>query len=195
MTSTSVPQPPQAKGLKVLVVLSVLALIALLLAQLMSALQSGGTASPPPSSRDDGDAREARMRQKLSEDWEQPLGEKDTEIAKTLRIQNRPCADFVGTRGDGEYLIAESKGSDIGGAIRQIENTLRALRTQGVEVKSVELRIYFKPDVWERLTSTDSTISNYGYKVAGDTLVKRTVDGQLVEAVIDGIKVLGYLIP
>ena len=130
MKSTSVPQPPQAKGLKVLVVLSVLALIALLLAQLMSALQSGGTASPPPSSRDDGDAREARMRQKLSEDWEQPLGEKDTEIAKTLRIQNRLCADFVGTRGDGEYLIAESKGSDIGGAIRQIENTLRALRTQ-----------------------------------------------------------------
>ena len=118
MTSTSLPRPPHTKGLGHLFLVIVLVLIALLLLRWASAFEVGGGASPLPPVRPSSSAadfvREARVRRALDrERWEQVLGEDDTAIAKALRIQNQPCADFAGVRGDAEWLIAESKGSNI----------------------------------------------------------------------------------
>ena len=200
MTSTSIPQPPRMRGLSAMFLLVALGLIALLILRWMSAVAVvGGASSPPPirpSSSAEDFAREARVRRALDrERWEQVLGEDDTAIARALRIQNQRCADFVGVRGDAEWLVAESKGSDIDHAARQLENTLRGIRAKGLPVKSVELRIYFKPDVWARLTSVDPTISNFGYKVINDVIVLSGENDEWVQLVIDGIKVQGFLAP
>ena len=138
MTSTSIPQPPRMRGLSAMFLLVALGLIALLILRWMSAVAVvGGASSPPPirpSSSAEDFAREARVRRALDrERWEQVLGEDDTAIARALRIQNQRCADFVGVQGDAEWLVAESKGSDIDHAARQLENTLRAIRAKGCQ--------------------------------------------------------------
>ena len=114
MTSTSIPQPPRMRGLSAMFLLVALGLIALLILRWMSAVAVvGGASSPPPirpSSSAEDFAREARVRRALDrERWEQVLGEDDTTIARALRIQNQRCADFVGVRGDAEWLVAERK--------------------------------------------------------------------------------------
>ena len=200
MTSTSLPRPPNTKGLGLILLTLALVLLALLLLRLVSALEVAGSASPQPPIRPSpsakDSAREARVRRLLEDEkWEQVLGEDDQAIAKALRIQNQACADFAGVQGDAEWLIAESKGSDIDYAARQLENTLRGIRAKGLPVKSVELRIYFKPDVWARLTSVDPTISNFGYKVINDVIVLSGENDEWVQLAIDGIKVQGFLAP
>ena len=102
----------------------------------MSAFEVAGSASPQPPIRPSpsakDSAREARVRRLLEDEkWEQVLGEDDQAIAKALRIQNQACADFAGVQGDAEWLVAESKGTDIDRAVQQIENTLRAIRAKG----------------------------------------------------------------
>ena len=200
MTSTSLPRPPNTKGLGLILLTLAMVLTALLLLRLVSAFEVAGSASPQPPIRPSpsakDSAREARVRRLLEDEkWEQVLGEDDQAIAKALRIQNQACADFAGVQGDAEWLIAESKGSDIDHAARQLENTLRGIRAKGLPVKSVELRIYFKPDVWARLTSVDPTISNFGYKVINDVIVLSGENDEWVQLVIDGIKVQGFLAP
>ena len=200
MTSTSLPRPPNTKGMGLILLTLAMVLIALLLLRLLSAFEVAGSASPQPPIRPSpsakDSAREARVRRLLEDEkWEQVLGEDDQAIAKALRIQNQACADFAGVQGDAEWLIAESKGSDIDHAARQLENTLRGIRAKGLPVKSVELRIYFKPDVWARLTSVDPTISNFGYKVINDVIVLSGENDEWVQLVIDGIKVQGFLAP
>ena len=200
MTSTSLPRPPNTKGLRLILLTLAMVLLALLLLHLLSAFEVAGSASPQPPIRPSpsakDSAREARVRRLLEDEkWEQVLGEDDQAIAKALRIQNQACADFAGVQGDAEWLIAESKGSDIDHAARQLENTLRGIRAKGLPVKSVELRIYFKPDVWARLTSVDPTISNFGYKVINDVIVLSGENDEWVQLVIDGIKVQGFLAP
>lgn len=200
MTSTSLPRPPNTKGLGLILLTLAMVLLALLLLHLVSAFEVAGSASPQPPIRPSpsakDSAREARVRRLLEDEkWEQVLGEDDQAIAKALRIQNQACADFAGVQGDAEWLVAESKGSDIDHAARQLENTLRGIRAKGLPVKSVELRIYFKPDVWARLTSVDPTISNFGYKVINDVIVLSGENDEWVQLVIDGIKVQGFLAP
>ena len=200
MTSTSIPQPPRMRGLGSVFLLVALGLIVLLILRWTSSVAVvGGASSPPPirpSSSAEDFAREARVRRALDrERWEQVLGEDDTAIARALRLQNQRCADFAGVRGDAEWLVAESKGSNIDHAVEQLSNTLRGIRAKGLPVKSVELRIYFKPEVWARLTNANPAVNNFGYRVINNAIVSVGENEQWVELMIDGIKVQGFLAP
>ena len=88
--------------------------------------------------------QEARMRRWLvSQGYQQRYGTNDAEIRRNLGITGK-CADFVGYHpGRGIWLIAESKGGNIGTAEKQLANTLQGLLLIEPEaIEAVELWIY-----------------------------------------------------
>ena len=125
---------------------------------------------------------------------DQVLGKEDREIARALNIAREKCADFVGKRGDADWLLAESKGSRIDDALQQFTNTLKALRSSGLRIDSLELRIYFNDSTWARLTSPNPQISNFGYKVQDGLIVFREA-GDWLTLEIEGIPVQGFAAP
>lgn len=197
---TTFPTPGRQPRLGVFVLLLALLVLLLLLLRGLSVIQVGSPALPPrppqPSRESNPDlAREDRMRHHLEgERWEQVFGKDDRQIAQALRIAKQKCADFVGKRGDGDWLLAESKGSGIDDAANQLLNTLKALRANGVRINSVELRIYFNESTWARLTNPDPLINNFGYKVQDGLIVFRDA-GRWVSLKIEGIAVQGFAAP
>jgi hypothetical protein len=103
-----------------------------------------------------GEQQEDWMRRQLaSEGYEQRYGVNDQEIRRNLGITGR-CADFVGYHPQrGFWLIAESKGSDLDVAYKQLEETLRALLAKEPgAVGSVDLRIYMRSQQYQKLLDT-----------------------------------------
>ena len=194
------PTPGRQPRLGVFVLLLALLVLLLQLLRGLSTLRSASPGFPPPppqpSREPNSDlAREDRMRPHLEgERWDQVLGKEDREIARALRIAREKCADFVGKRGDADWLLAESKGSRIDDALQQFANTLKALRANGLRVDSLELRIYFNDATWTRLTNPDPLITNFGYKVQDGLIVFREA-GRWVTLEIDGIAVQGFAAP
>lgn len=82
----------------------------------------------PPDSQKQGEAQEASVRARLSsQGYTQPYGLSDDEIRKGLGMRGK-CADFLGYHPQlDEWLIPESKGSDMDAAYEQLNNTMKGL--------------------------------------------------------------------
>ena len=107
------------------------------------ALQSGEPANP--GGWDPGKYQEEQIRQQLANrGYQQVHGMNDSEIARNLGIRGK-VADFLGYNSQqGRWLIAESKGSDIDTAIKQLENTMQGLLAKNPAVRTgdIDLHIY-----------------------------------------------------
>ena len=88
----------------------------------------------------------------VSQGYQQRYGTNDAEIRRNLGI-NGKCADFVGYHpGRGMWLIAESKGGNIGTAEKQLASTLQGLLLVEPEaIEAVELWIYISQRQYDLL--------------------------------------------
>jgi hypothetical protein len=101
----------------------------------------------------------------LSRQYEQRYGDTDSAIRTNLGLKGR-VADFVGynTRTN-RWLIAESKRSDIGRAVTQLENTMQGLAgREPSSVGRIDLRIYTSSSHYARLAGDGLG----GYRVNGE---------------------------
>ena len=96
---------------------------------------SGGqTASPNPGDRFD---QEKRVKETLTKEFDKSW-QSEQEIRNEFNIRGY-IADFVGyDSGSNQWVIAESKGSDLTHAVEQLENTQKGLPSGA----KVEFRIY-----------------------------------------------------
>ncbi len=144
----------------------------------------GQTASPNPSH---GSDQEERVRQLLADEYEQRFGTSDEAIRPALGIRGK-VADFVGynTRSS-QWLIAESKGGNIGDAFDQLANT-----TKGLFVKypgaQVELRIYVNAEkygILQRGGDLGGYVMNAQRQLGWVNELKQWVDAEIA-----GVKIL-----
>jgi hypothetical protein len=81
------------------------------------------------------------------------LGESDAEVRRALGIPaGAKSPDIAIDAGSGTLVLAESKGSDIAGALEQFRSALGA--PGAARFRNVQLRIYLKADVFEELART-----------------------------------------
>ena len=149
----------------------------------------GQTASPNPSGS--GFDQEEKVRQLLAKQYEQRYGASDEVIRSTLGIKGK-VADFVGYNAkQNRWLIAESKGSDLGAAFEQLENTASALVKLQPHAR-LELRLYLDAKNFQTL-SQGGKIS--GWTIRDGTLGWYNEADEFVHAMIEGIKVLVQVAP
>jgi len=149
----------------------------------------GQTASPNPNS---GSEQEEKVRRLLAEQYEQRLGASDEAIRSALGLRGK-VADFVGYNArQNRWLIAESKGGNIGDAFDQLANTTRGLLSKYPRAH-LELRIYVKADHYNFLQNGGNFGGYYmnpqGYLGAFDDLRKWEY------ATVEGIKILLQVAP
>ena len=114
-------------------------------------LAGGGTAQPPGPGNG-GPEREKNTRDILAELFDQRWGGDDKAIRATFRIVGK-VADFIGQHKDtGRYLIAESKGGNIGEAVDQLQNTANSFFDQVPgAANNTEFRIYTNRANYDKL--------------------------------------------
>jgi hypothetical protein len=100
----------------------------------------------------DGVEREERARREMR-GLGGSLGESDAEVRTSLGIPpGKKSPDIAIDAGSGTLVLAESKGSDIPGALEQFRSALGA--PGAARFPNVQLRIYLKADVFEKLVRT-----------------------------------------
>jgi hypothetical protein len=139
-------------------------------------VQAQGQVSSPSGPRDprgtrqvlaqaQGSFQEQRVRETLVNDgYEQPFGSSDAEIRTSLNIQDK-TADFVGyNRAADRWLVAESKGSDIRGAVDQLGNTVKALfnTDAGATARNTEIRLYTSPEQFSKALQNPESSNGLG---------------------------------
>jgi hypothetical protein len=151
---------------------------------------SGGqTASPNPNS---GSEQEEKVRRLLAEQYEQRLGASDEAIRSALGLRGK-VADFVGYNArQNRWLIAESKGGNIGDAFDQLANTTKGLldKYPGAQVK---LRIYVnveKYSILERGGDLGGYVMNAQRQLGWVNELKQWVDAEIA-----GVKILALQAP
>ncbi|MFZ1707913.1 MAG: hypothetical protein WAW20_04885 [Anaerolineae bacterium] len=153
-----------------------------------NASQAGNTAGSGGRDPNNwGPKQEQIVRQSLTRDYRQDYGVSDAEIRQSLGIQGK-VADFVGYNSQqGRWLIAESKGSDIDGAVSQLSNTMNGvLQRTGVAASAVELRIYMSASQYQRLLADNIG----GWRVQDGYLGWLDDIGQWYWANVNGIRIL-----
>jgi hypothetical protein len=125
---------------------------------------SEGTPDSSAESRSPGLAQEERVRTHLRyEGYTEPYGADDTEIARQLGIgKTGDRADIVMQHGEtGRWLVAESKGGNMGKAVKQIENTANALRNEGVALDEMDFSVYTNEMQYEKLQQPPDGVGGY----------------------------------
>lgn len=162
---------------------------------LVAQLARVSTGDPNPDPRDNGERQEVSVRSQLErEGYEQLYGKTHAEIRANLKIEGK-AADVVGYNPKtGRWLVAESKGGDIDGAFKQVENTFEFLQRKNpqLDLKQVDLRIYTSSKHFARLSEAD--IAGWRINVQGE-LGWVGESNEWLFADIQGIKVLVYLAP
>jgi phage-related protein len=103
-----------------------------------------------------GHPQEAQVRSHVSTTHEQPFGVTDDEVRRGLGITGKSADIVAHNPTTGRWLIAESKGSDVGHAIHQFENTLPGLLNQVPGAHGhVDLAIYTSQAQYARFTSPE----------------------------------------
>lgn len=188
------PNPNFGKGIAGLALLAAV----LLLVVLMGLMRVGGLSeavSPmPPRASDPApngdDPQTASVRSKVVEQgYEQPYGAQDQVIAKNLGIKGR-SADVVGYhRSLDRWLIAESKGGDMDGALQQLRNALNGLRASvKLQPDQVNLRIYTNAHQFAKFSEADGLS---GWRLQNSYLGYRDAGTQhWIFAEIDGLRIL-----
>jgi len=194
--------------------LSLAAMALVLIVLLLLAFLSNGGMAPsaqsvqaqpsPPVSKEmgqqQGRERELRVRAKLREEgYEQPFGENDQLIRQNLQLKpGQKVADFIGRSADGErWVVAESKGNDLGKAFSQLEDTANALWNKNVGATSVntEFRIYVNEATWSKL-QLSPTINGTGGYTLFEGYLGHTGEVEAVDlTLISGNKILVFLMP
>lgn len=144
----------------------------------------------PPDEQQFGLAQEERVRAHLvSLGYTQPFGETDEEIRRSLSIKGK-CADFVGYHPQlDQWLIAESKGSDIQAAEKQLANTLSSLLArQPQSAGKIDLQIYVKAEQYDRLPTVG--LGGYYLLAIGDYLGTYDESDVWNYSAVAGIKLL-----
>lgn len=147
-----------------------------------------------------GRERELRVRAKLREEgYEQPFGEDDQLIRQNLQLKpGQKVADFIGRSADGErWVVAESKGNDLGKAFSQLEDTANALwnKNIGATPANTEFRIYVNETTWSKL-QLSPTINGTGGYTLFDGYLGHTGEVEAVDlTLINGNKILVFLTP
>jgi hypothetical protein len=144
----------------------------------------------PPDTQAEGKAQEDRVRSRLvAEGYEQPYGITDEEIRRNLSIKGK-CADFIGYNPQtGWWLIAESKGSDLEKAEKQLTNTLNGLLIKESRATGkITLQIHIKGDQFSKLHSLGLS----GYRLRDEDQFLGSYDDYKVwhNSEIDGIRVM-----
>ena len=139
-----------------------------------------------------GDEQEENMRRLLvNEGYQQVFGTSDAEIRRNLNISG-PCADFVGyTASLDQWIVAESKGSNLWSAEMQITNTLAALLAKEPRVSGkVELCIYTNALQYARLSQEPHGTG--GYYRQGDLLGSKPAGINFEYAEVLGSRVYSF---
>ena len=149
---------------------------------------AGNSASGDPNDPNQwGPIQEQRLRDMLSKTYNQRFGTTDAEIRKGLGISGK-TADFLGYNAQqNRWLIAESKGGDLGKAYQQLTNTAQGLLSKVPEATgNLDLRIYMNATQYGKLTQglLPGWRANNGYLGWLDE------SDQFVYAIINGAKVL-----
>ena len=150
---------------------------------------AGNTAGPGGLDPNNwGPLQEQIVRESLARNYQQVYGTSDTEIRQGLGLQGK-IADFVGYNSQqGRWLIAESKGSDMYKAVKQLQNTMQGvINKAGATTSNVDLRIYTSSSNMQRLV--DSNLSLGGYRVREGFLGYINESGQWVWELINGVRV------
>ncbi len=145
----------------------------------------------PPDEKQPGQDQEERVRNRLiAEGYLQPYGTSDNEIRRSLGYTGK-CADFVGYHPSlDRWLVAESKGNDIQGALEQIEITSYALlRSQSDIAGKVDLRVYVNAAQYKRLLEDLRGVG--GYKMSNGFIGYRP-NISFIYSTIHGIRVRVY---
>lgn len=137
-----------------------------------------------------GEEQEARVRSRLvTVGFEQPYGASDDEIRRNLGIRGR-CADFVGYHPQRErWLIAESKGSDLDTAEKQLLNTLIGLLSKVPRATGkIDLQVHVRANQYDKLPGLGLS----GYRLNGlDHYLGHFIEGDVWHYVeVAGIKVV-----
>jgi RHS repeat-associated protein len=156
--------------------------------------EAGNFGDPSRWNPNQGPERENRVREMLSRRYQQAFGVSDAEIRTNLGIQGK-TADFVGyNSGNGRWLIAESKGSDIDMAIKQLQNTMNGLLNKtGFQPGDIDLRVYTNTSNYQRLFNSPGGLG--GYLVRDGFLGYTTEAGEWVWQLINGIRVSVQAVP
>jgi hypothetical protein len=132
------------------------------------------------------------VRRLLAEQYEQRLGASDEAIRSALGLRGK-VADFVGYNArQNRWLIAESKGGNIGDAFDQLANTTKGLldKYPGAQVK---LRIYVnveKYSILERGGDLGGYVMNAQRQLGWVNELKQWVDAEIA-----GVKILALQAP
>ena len=119
----------------------------------------------PVGQQTPGEEQEARVRSRLvAEGYEQLYGASDYEIRRNLGFRGK-CADFVGYHPQlDRWLIAESKGSDLDAAEKQLQNTLLALVSKEPQaVGKISLQVHLRANQYNKLPG----VGLGGYRLNG----------------------------
>ena len=115
------------------------------------------------TARTPGEMQEQKVRDELtSRGYDQRYGTTDDEIRRNLGFNGR-CADFVGCHeGQDQWLIAESKGGDLGKGVKQLENTNKGLKAnEPGAVGNTTYEIHMNGDQFDRLSQNDGQIGGF----------------------------------
>ena len=149
----------------------------------------GQTASPNPSDR--GFDQEEKVRRLLAEHYEQRFGKSDEAIREALGIRGK-VADFVGYNARAaQWLIAESKASDIESAFEQLRNTTQALVKMNSQAR-FEIRLFLDARNFEILNNGGDI---FGWRMNTAGYLGWQPESGWVDATIQGVKILVQCAP
>ena len=147
----------------------------------------GQTASPNPSG---GFDQEERVRQMLAKEYDELYGDEKS-IRQFLNLRGK-TADFLGhnTTTD-QWLIAESKASDIDRAFEQLRNTTQAFIKMNPDAR-FEIRLYLDAKNFDLLRREGEI---FGWRMNAARYLGWQPEGNWVDATIQGVKILVQRVP
>ncbi len=143
----------------------------------------GQTASPNPSNS--GYDQEEKVRQLLAKQYDQLYGDEKS-IRQFLNLQGK-TADFLGhnTNTD-QWLIAESKASDLDSAFEQLRNTAQAFVKMKPDA-NFELKLFLDPKNFDILRHEGEI---FGWRMNAAGYLGWQPESNWVDATIQGVKIL-----
>lgn len=159
--------------------------------------KSGETGSPTGPNDPNGNQEDSVRNMLANRGFRQVYGVSDSEIRSNLGI-NGKTADFVGfDSNQGRWLVAESKGSDMDSAVKQLQNTVRGLfdKERFATINNTELRIYTNQKTLERMQNPQLGTSGWYVKDGYLGYFTDEAKKNFVYQTIDGMKVWVGSIP
>ncbi len=149
----------------------------------------GQTASPNPG--DSGFDQEEKVRQLLAKQYDQLYADEKS-IRQFLKMQGK-TADFLGHNSAAdEWVIAESKASNVDHAWEQLKNTTEAFLRLKPNA-TFEVRLYLDDKTFQLLSNADRPV---GWVINSEGYLGWVGDAkEFMDAIIEGTKVRAFAVP